>query len=144
MDKKYDAILVFDEPINEASRIKPGMADGSMHGPGGVVDIDDPKLRANDSLGRYIQQSLTSMGYGFWGEVSDFGKWVVVTVGHHNYITGKTATKTFLIVFNHDKRYTSVVMTSSTKWRTITSYDQAVSYIKSCANLLSNETNRRM
>lgn len=144
MNNKYDAILVFDNQINEGHRLSSGPASGVDHGPGNYVDIDDPKLYTSNSIGRYLQNAFTNLGQGYWGEVSDFGKWIAVTVGHHNYVTGRTATKTFLIVFNMDKKYSSVVMSTSTKWRTITSPDQAVSYIKSCAGLLSNETNRKL
>lgn len=143
MNKKYDAILVLEEPVNESSRIIRGQSNGSDLGPGNYVDVDDPKLRSNDSLGRYISQVMSNMGNGYWGEVSDFGKWVVVTIGYHSYITGRSCSKTFLIVFNHDKRYSSVVMSSSTKWRTITNPGEAVSYINSCANQLASEANRR-
>ena len=145
MDKKYDAILVLDNQINEDVRInKKIQPSGVDHGPGNYIDIDDPRLYATNNVGRYLQSAFTSLGQGYWGEVSDFGKWFVVTIGHHNHITGRTSTKTFLIVFNHDKKYTSVVMSSTTKWRTITDPGQAVSYIKSCAALLANETNRKL
>lgn len=144
MNKKYDAILVLNTPVNEASRIIKGQPSGTEHGPGNYVDIDDPQLYMTNNIGRYLSNAFTNLGQGYWGEVSDFGKWIVVTAGHHNYATGRTSTKTFLIVFNHDKNYSSVVMSSSTKWRTITSPDQAISYIKSYVSQLSNDTNRKL
>lgn len=144
MNNKYDAILVLNEPINEATRIVKGYPSGAEHGPGNYVDIDNPQLYMTNNIGRYLSNAFTNLGQGYWGEVSDFGKWIIVTAGHHNYATGRSSTKTFLIVFNHDKNYSSVVMSSSTKWRTITSPDQAISYIKSYVSQLSNDTNRKL
>lgn len=144
MDKKYDAILVFNEPINEANRIKPGTNAGTHHGPGNYVDVDDPAHYTSNALGRTISQAIDNLGYGYWGNVTDFGKWVVVTVGYHSYMTGRSCDKTFLVVFNFDKRYSSVVMSTSTKWRTINNSGEAISYIRSVANQLAGEANRRL
>lgn len=144
MDKKYDAILVFNEPINEASRIKPGQTAAGYHGRTNNVDVDDPAHYTSNALGRSIAQALNNMGDGYWGEVTDFGKWIVANIGYHSYITGRSCTKTFLIVFNNDKNYSSVVMSSSTKWRTITNYSEAISYIRSVASQLAGEANRRL
>lgn len=144
MKEKYDAILIFNNQLNEASRIKPGVNNASHRGPNNYVDVDDPAHYTSNAIGRIISQSIDNMGYGYFGEVTDFGKWVVVTVGYHSYITGRSCTKTFLVVFNNDKNYSSVVMSSSTKWRTITNHSEAVTYIRAAANQLASEANKRL
>lgn len=140
---KYDAVLYLDSLINEDDRYHARKSPvGADSGPGIYVDIDDPKMYANNNFGRVLQSMINNFGSGFFGEVSDFGKWVVATVGCHDHISGKTSTKTFLIVFKH--KGDGIVLSTSTKWRTISGVDQAASYIRSACSALQSEANRKL
>ena len=145
MRKEYDAILVVEpeRTVTEAN-VDKRMA-GSHVDPktgGKFVDIDDPVLYTNNSFGRQLQDMLNGIGRGYWSEVTDFGKWVSVTVGHHNVVTGRSATKTFMIVFKPNN--SGLVMSSSTKWRTISGVGQAASYIRSAVSPLEYATANKM
>lgn len=142
--EKYDAILCVDRTINEADeRASTRRAPkGQFKGFTQYVDTDDPKLYNNFSFGNSVRQILNNMGGGFSAKVTDFKKWVVVEVSHHNTITGKTASKTFLIVFK-DKG-DGMVMSTHNKYRSISGVDQAVSYMRSAASSLQNDTQNRL
>ena len=143
MNKKYDAILVLKNQINEDDRYHSSKGpDYSPKGPGGDAGIPDPKMYANNNFGRVLRDSLKDMTGGAVVKVSDFGQYVVVDVGFHDYIAGKTSTKTFLIVFEY--KGDGLIFTSSTKWRTISGANQAVSYIKSACSSLQSEANRKL
>lgn len=142
---KYDIILCVkntDKLINEDDRI---------HAQRGQVGYDvginkmvtDPYLYDSMSFGRTVQRSLDNLGDGFYSEVSDFGKYIIVTVGYSNTTTGRQSQKTFLIVFE-DERGNGKVFSTSNKWRTISGAAQAVSYIRSIASILRNDTNRKL
>lgn len=142
MNKKYDTILVLENHINEDDRYHARKSpQGVDSGPGGVVGIRDPKMYANNNFGRALRDSLKDMT-GAVVKVSDFGQYVVVDVGFHDYIAGKTSTKTFLIVFEY--KGDGLVFASSTKWRTISGLSQAASYIKSACSSLQSEANRKL
>lgn len=136
---EIDAILYLDPSlINESydKRTSPGIANNGYNtGPGGIVDYDDPKLYSAVNFGRQLQNYLNNMGNGYWSEVSDFGKYVSVVVGHHNPATGRSATKHFIIAFQLNGLGT--LFSSATKWRTISGVGQAASYIKSITGTLS-------
>jgi hypothetical protein len=78
------------------------------------------------------------MGNDFSSRVTDFGKWVTVDISHHNHITGRTSSKTFLIVFQ--QKGDGIVLSTHNRYRTISGVDQAASYIKSVASSLQNNT----
>ena len=82
------------------------------------------------------------MNNGFSAEVVDFKKWVTVRVTHSNHITGKSASKTFLIVFK--QKGDGIVLSTHNKYRTISGVDQAASYIRQVCNSLTNETNNKI
>lgn len=142
--EKYDAILCVNQLLNEndermSSRRAPiGYNKGFTQ----YVDIDDPKLYNSFSFGNAVRQSLNNMGNGFSARVTDFKKWIVVDVSHHNTITGKSASKTFLIVFK-DKG-DGMVMSTHNKYRSISGVDQAISYIRSAVSSLQNDTQNRL
>lgn len=140
---KYDAILYIDPLINEDDRYNAkSKPDSGVYGPGKYVDVDDPKLYTNNSFGRVLSNTINGFGTNYFGEVSDFGKWVVATVGYHDHISGHTAKKTFLVVFK-DKG-DGLVLSSSTKWRSISGVDQAASYIRSVCSSLQSEAQRKL
>lgn len=142
MSKQYDAILVLENRINEDDRYHARKSpDYAPKGPGIYADIHDPKMYASNNFGRTLRDALKGMT-GSIVKVSDFGKYVSVDVGFHDYISGKTSTKTFLIVFEY--KGDGMVFTSSTKWRTISGVDQAASYIRSACSSLQSEANRKL
>jgi hypothetical protein len=143
--KKYDAILYVDFPesINEDDRRYASPGKG-MSGVDkyfqGSRDWDDPKLYDRYSFGNTLKTALNSMGDEWFCEVTDFRKWVVVNIKHHNTITGRTSSKTYLVVFK--QKGDGIVMSTHNRYRTISGVEQAISYIKSSASSLrdSNQT----
>lgn len=144
MQKKYDAILYVEQNINEATsdpRMHARKPPSATRGFSQYYDADDPKMYNSFTFGNAVRQSLNNMGSGYSCQVTDFKKWVVVTVSHSNIITGKYSSKTFLIVFQQDK--SGMVLSTHNRYRTISGVDQACSYIKSaCQNLQSDTQNR--
>lgn len=139
----YDAILYIEPSINEDDRFPTkSTIDASPHGNTQYVNWDDPKLWANNAFGRLLRNELNNMGNGFSAEVTDFAKWVVVKVNHHNYITGRTSSKTFLVVFSHKEA--GLVLSTANKWRSISGYSQAVSYIKAASQVLRNSSSQKI
>lgn len=104
------------------------------------LQYQDPKLYASWAFGKQLQNSLTNVGYGYSAEVSDFGKYVSVKMSYSNPPTGKTASKTFLVVFDPDGKKGNIFQTSN-RYRTFSGVSQAASYIKSCVNSLRDKTN---
>lgn len=139
--KKYDAILYVTSQINEDTRYNatksPNSSDTTPTG-----WSDDPLMYANNNFGAALRNYVNNFGSGYWGEVTDFGKWVVCTTYYHSYVSGKTASKTFLIVFQ-DKN-NGIVLNTSNRWRTISGVDQAASYIRSASSVLQSEANRKI
>ena len=147
MNTKYDAILVckYDDIIKESvgdERSYTGAGPGKMAGNTKYLNYDDPKLYASNAFGRMMLQDLNSWKAGYSAKVTDFAKWVVVEVTYHHYITGRSDSKTFLVVFNGGPKGTDkgggLVLSTANKWRTISGYTQAVSYIKSASASLES------
>lgn len=149
MDTKYDAILYVEQPINEASYDKRVYNNGKnkyLSGPKGFnmyPDADDPMLYNAYSFGNAVRQNLQNIGNGVSCKVTDFKKWVVVEISHHDTITGKTSSKTFLIVFTKDKG-SGIVLSTNNRFRTISGADQACSYIRSACSALQSDTSNRI
>jgi hypothetical protein len=149
---KYDAILVcnYEDMIQEwdsrSYSSKP--MDGTTYYKGSSWEWDDPKLYADNGFGRMLQVDLNNWRPGFSARVTDFGKWVVVDVAHHNYITGRSAAKTFLVVFNGgpkgDDKSGGLVLSTNNKWRSISGVSQASSYIKSACAALESGTSAKL
>jgi hypothetical protein len=146
--EKYDAILHVIPELNESvsasgdDRIHARRIPGINKGFTQYMDADDPKMYSSFSFGNIVRQTLNNMGNGFSAKVTDFKKWVVVEIAHHNTITGKSASKTFLVVFKH--KGDGMVLTTHNKYRSISGVDQALSYIKSAASILQNDTQNRI
>lgn len=144
--KKYDAILCIEPQINE------GAYDDRVFGAGGTtqptrgfkvgIDWDDPKMFASNNFGNMMRSYLDNMGRGYSARVTDFGKWVTVDVTYHNYITGRSASKTFLVVFK--PKGNGIVLSTHNRYRTISGIDQAVSYIRSASNSLESSTQSKI
>jgi hypothetical protein len=129
--------------INESDeRLYTRRIPGDTKGFTQYINADDPKLYQAYSFGNALRQNLSNIGYGFSCKVTDFKKWVVAEIIHHNTITGKTSSKTFLIVFK-DKG-DGIVLSTHNKYRTISGVDQAASYIRSACSSLQNDTQNRI
>lgn len=150
---KYDAVLVCDvnEFINEDygdPRSYTGAGYGKDVGKVPYFWYDDPKLYASNAFGRIIQNELSSWKQGYSTKVTDFGKWVVVEVTYHHHVTGRSASKTFLVVFDGGPKGTDkgggMILSTANKWRTISGASQAVSYIKSASSALESSTSQKI
>lgn len=151
----FDGILVLDkESINEDSLNNlMGQGGGDVRTLSAIVgpyqdrgaysqylNYQDPKLFAQWSFGKQIQNNLTNVGSGYACEVSDFGRYVSVKITYSNPPTGRTASKSFLVVFDPDGKKGNIFQTSN-RYRTFSGVSQAASYIKSCVSSLRDKTN---
>jgi hypothetical protein len=150
---KYDAILVCsaDDILNEAfgdERSYTGAGYGKTTGNVPYLWYDDPRLYASNAFGKMMQSELNNWRNGYSSKVTDFGKWVVVEVTYHHHVTGRSASKTFLVVFDGGPKGTDkgggMVLSTANKWRTISGYSQAVSYIKSASGALESATSQKL
>lgn len=135
---KYDTIIyVNPESILEDNRTYAKTVDWTMTNQ--TDGVDNKSMYASYNYGRQLQNEMKSLGDGFSGEVTDYGKWVTVNISYHNHVNGKTVGKTFLIVF--DVKGNSVVFSTANRWRTASGIGQAISYIRSVCSGLRNQTN---
>lgn len=137
-ESKYDAILYVQEPVNESN------ADKRMHGsaetgnvPGwgsknGYLDYYGPEVYGAFTFGQAVKRAVEDSDIAV--EVADFGPWISVRVTYTYAPTGRSASKTFLIVFQHKSK--GIVLSTSNKWRSIDGWAQAASYIRSAASSL--------
>ena len=149
---KYDAILVVENnDINEVfgdERTYTASGPGRDYGKVPYLWYDDPKLYANNSFGQMMLNDLNAWKKGYSAKVTDFGKWVVVDVTYHHHVTGRSASKTFLVVFNGGPTGTDkgggIILSTANKWRTISGYGQASTYIKSACSSLESGTSQKL
>lgn len=142
---KYDSILYIEnEPILENDRIaNNGNWDAHYRSPSEYpINMDDPKMYNAFTFGKIVRNAINGLGSGWSSEVSDFKKWVVVRVNYHNYETSRSATKTFLIVFQH--KGDGIVLSTHNRYRTISGVDQAISYIRLACSHLQNSTQTKI
>ena len=140
----YTVLYIQSENLNEGAdrrSVNTKMVNGLDRGPNGIVNYDDPRLYTATNFGRQLQTMLSNSN-NFWAEVSDFGRYVVVTAGYHNTVSGRSATKHFVIAFDPDG--VGTVFTSATKWRSISGVSQAASYIKSACNPLESSASNKI
>lgn len=150
---KYDAILIcnVDDFINEAfgddrsySTTGPGKNAGKVP----YLWYDDPRLYASNAFGKLLLNDLNNWRQGYSAKVTDFGKWIVVEITCHNHVSGRSASKTFLVVFDSGPKGTDkgggIVLSTANKWRTISGYSQASSYIKSASGALEAATTQKI
>ena len=150
---KYDAILIcnVDDFINEAfgddrsySTTGPGKNVGKVP----YLWYDDPRLYASNAFGKLLLNDLNNWRQGYSAKVTDFGKWIVVDITCHNHVSGRSASKTFLVVFDCGPKGTDkgggIVLSTANKWRTISGYSQASSYIKSASGALEAVTTQKI
>lgn len=143
---KYDAILYItpDNMISESSdkRMHSRKIPSQTQGFSQYWDADDPKLYNAFTFGNAVSQYFNNMSGGYFCKVTDFKKWVVVEISKHDTITGKTSSKTFLIVFQ--EKGDGIVLSTHNRYRSISGVDQAISYIKSACSTLSSDTQNRV
>lgn len=140
---KYDAILYLDnEYITEDERSNASRSTQAVDKYfQGSTNYDDPALYNSFSFGQQLKSRLNNSD-GFYCEVTDFKKWVTVRMSHHNTITGRTSSKTFLIVFK--QKGDGIVLNTHNRYRTISGVDQAASYIKSAASVLQSANSSKL
>lgn len=126
-------VIQIVQPITEADgrlQGKSGASGAIDYGPGGVINAWDWRLYSGSGYGKRLQAMLGG-GNGYSYEITDMGQYVSVRGTYHSLATGKTTTKTFIIVFDNPKYGDGKVFATSTKWRTVSNVDQAASYIRS-------------
>lgn len=150
---KYDAVLIcnVDDFINESfgdERSYTGANVGKNASKVPYMWYDDPKLYASNAFGQMMLNDLNNWRKGYSAKVTDFGKWVIVDVTYHNVITGRSASKTFLVVFDGGPKGNDpgggMILSTANKWRTISGYSQASSYIKSASGALESATTQKL
>jgi hypothetical protein len=143
--KEYDAILEvnynlndLNEGIDDRNYASNPVSGADKPIKGNYSNYIDPKFYSSWSFGRQLRSILNGMGSGYSSEVTDFGQEIVVRVTHSDTVTGRSSSKTFLIIFT-DKKGNAMVKNHSNKWRSVSGIDQAASYIRSiCSNLQAN------
>lgn len=149
--EQFDTILYFDgseqdifeggvDPRNYNSKLPVG-SDKPIKGQ--YVNYIDPKLYANWSFGNQLKRDVQSLGNNYSCEVSDFGQEIVIRVTHNDVVSGRTASKTFLIIFTNTKGE-AYIKSHSNKWRSVSGLGQAASYIKSICSNLTSATQQKM
>ncbi len=139
---KYDGILIIDPNINEEfdDRVyNTGLPDYTWKGDSDLAP--DYKLAGAYTFGKTIRANLENMGKGYYSKVTDLGAYVIATIGYNNILTGRSSEKTYLIVFGNKAGH---IISASNKYRTINGPDQAISYIRSTATILRNQTNGKI
>lgn len=125
-------VLEYDKRVSGNKPI-PGASDS---GPGGMIQAPDWRMFSASGFGNRLRNQLPK-GDGYWSEVTDCGQWVSVKVGYSCVGTGRTVTKTFIIVFDSPDNGNGRVFASSTKWRSVSNTDQAANYIGSVIRNMS-------
>lgn len=140
--EKIDTILFVTDNnhVNEVN-VDSRMHSGGLHAPAwgsktGYLDSYGPDIYSQMAFGNVMQRAINDPSNGITCEVSDFGPWVSVRVTAHNTVSGRSATKVFMVVFQAKTK--GIVMSTSNKWRTIDGYQQAISYIRSASSALKN------
>ena len=143
---EYSAILYLDKQITEGGdnrfyATRPGSgSDRGLDNPQSI-NWNDPKLWSATAFGANLQSRLQGLGTGFNAKVVDFKRWVTATVSYTNNVTGKTAEKIFLVVFDKPTKGDGIVLSTANRYRSISGVDQAATYIKSASSSLKDATN---
>lgn len=147
---QFDIILYFDgseentfENVDQRNINRKLMKGSDEPLFGKYANVIDPKLYASFSFGKQLKNDINNMGKDYSCEITDFGQEVVCTVTHSDTVTGRSASKTFLIVFTNTKG-DAYVKSNSNKWRSISGLGQAASYIRSVCSSLSSITQNKM
>ena len=141
----FDYILLYN-PINEDLAVDKRNYSRKLpsidYNPRGMyIGVRDPKLMTSWNFGKQLQRNLNNLGAGFNCQVFDCGGEVAVTISHNQIDTGRTASKTFIIVFDN-KSGDGIIKSSSTRWRTVSGLGQVESYIRSVASNLASDTQK--
>lgn len=106
-------------------------------GPGGFYGAYDWKVWNGTGYGQLLQRSVKP-GPGYSLDVHDCGQYISATAHYQNPATGKKISQAFLIVLNSPDKGDGTVFLASTKWRTVSSVNQAASYISSTIQALAS------
>lgn len=145
---KYDTVLFVKPNINEAyeptDRRSAGRKTISATKGRDNINISyiDPKYYSANAFGQRLRSTLHNMSTGFSSKVTDFGQWVVAEVSYHDTMTGRSASKTFLVVFTDGPD--GMVMSTHNRYRSISGIEQAASYITSACSSLRNSTSSQI
>ena len=134
---------VFESGMDTRNISTKGLSNVNKPINGPYLDYIDPKLYASYSFGKQVKRDIQSLGNDYRCDVTDFGREIVVQVTHSDTVTGRSASKTFLIIFNGSKG-DAYVKSHSNKYRSISGISQAVMYIKSVCSNLSSITQQKM
>lgn len=126
--------------IAEASDPRVFNTTGSSGALGYAQNSYDYRVWDRVSFGNILRRRLASITE-LNSVVFDAGKWVSVSAQITNPATGKSISKEFIIVFDNPQTGSGNIYSSSTKWRSIGSPDQAVSYIVNITKAMSNQIN---
>lgn len=139
--------LVFEEPIYEET-VKTSPFNEAAIDPRTISTGKNSELTARNTydwrvwsaagFGKRLRSALSGTGYSC--EVLDAGKYLSCRVSYSDTGSGRTISKTFVIVFHSRKNGNGTVFTNSVRWRTISSVEQAASYIKSYVSALTGIT----
>lgn len=142
--KQIDYVLIVENTINEAQtdirNYNTGLPSVDINPVGRYIGVRDPKLMVSWAFGKILQRELNNLGSNYTCQVFDCGGEVSVTVSCCEPSTGRTASKSFIIVFD-SKNGNGTIKSSSTRWRSVSGISQVVTYIKSVASNLSSFTN---
>jgi hypothetical protein len=135
----YDCVLYITSDVSEA-KADPRI-DTTKRSTTYTWSYKEPSFNpgASYSLGGQIRGYLSGLGQLYNIEVCDFGPAVSIRVTYNNPRTCKSASSTYLLVFN-SKGGDGHLYTSSARSRTVSDFGQAASYVRSMAQALQNKT----
>lgn len=138
MKDNDNIFLIYDPPVINEATDDPRMSvgpDSWRMGADMGTDAFDWRIWQDTSFGRTLTSRLRSSGLNV--SVFDAGKTLSVTAGLEDSATGKTVTKTFIVVFAQPKKKGDLIpgygkiWNSSTKFRTFSNIDQVANYVSS-------------
>lgn len=94
---------------------------------------------AQVKAGPIIRTQLSSLGKGYNIECIDFGSDIVIKITYTNIQTGRTSGQSFLLKLSSTKGE-GIIKSSEIRYRTVSNLVNAVSYIKTKAGSLKQQT----
>lgn len=145
MQQPDTIVLYMQSPlINEVDTRQTGTKDraGTANlGPNGYYGAWDWRVWDGTGFGKQLQQYL-DVGKEYSADVHDCGQYISAVVGYENPATGRKIQQSFIIVLDDPRKGDGTVFLSSTKWRTISTINQAANYILSTIRSLNGITQR--
>lgn len=138
-------VLYLQTPINEVdarSGASGNIAGTGSEGPGGFYGAYDYRVWDGTGYGQILQREANPGGKGYSVDVLDCGQHISVTAHYQSPATGKKISQSFIVVLKSPKSGNGTIFMTSTKWRTVSSVQQAASYIRSSIKTLANLANQ--